>query len=123
MLSHLKRLGKESLVYGLGSAAMRLAAIVTLPIYARVFSPAEVGVLELATVTYMLLALTLDLGLSSGFMRSYFDHDEADRERKVIVSTALEVMFGGCVLMALILISFSSSVAALIFGDSGRGDL
>jgi O-antigen/teichoic acid export membrane protein len=48
--SHFATLGKQALIYGLSGAALQLVGLVTLPVYARYFTAAQYGVLELGNV-------------------------------------------------------------------------
>ena len=56
---HTATLARHTLAYGLSGLAVRLVGLVALPIYARAFSPAEFGVLELGLVT---LSVALAIG-------------------------------------------------------------
>jgi O-antigen/teichoic acid export membrane protein len=92
MKLQLLALGKQTLIYGLGNVAVQAVGLVTLPVFGRVFSEAEYGVLELATVTLAALAIVADAGLASASQRSWFDYtDEQHRERRVVMSTAIIV--------------------------------
>jgi O-antigen/teichoic acid export membrane protein len=72
--------GRQTLTYGLGNVAVQAVGLLTLPVFARVFSQAEYGVLELATVTPAAVAILADVGLASGSQRSWFEYtDEQHR--------------------------------------------
>ena len=53
--ARLLTLGRQTFVYGIAGAASQAVGIVTLPVFARTFSPAQYGVLEIATVGYAAL--------------------------------------------------------------------
>ena len=106
MKPHLLALGKQTLIYGLGNVAVQAVGLLTLPVFARVFSEAEYGVLELATVTLAALVIIADVGLASASQRSWFDYtDEQHLQRRVVMSTALIVslVVSGTVCAALVL--------------------
>ena len=48
--SHFLGLAKQTLVYGLSGVALQAVGVIALPIYGHLFSQAEFGLLELATV-------------------------------------------------------------------------
>ena len=99
-------LGKQTLIYGLGNVAVQAVGLLTLPVFGRVFSEAEYGVLELATVTLAALAIVADVGLASASQRSWFDYtDEQHLERRVVMSTAIIVSLAasGTICAALVL--------------------
>ena len=90
MRGHFVRLGKQTLVYGIGAVAQQILGAITLPIYARVFDPAEYGVIEVITVGLAVLSIAVDLGLASAAQRSYFDYSDAEvEERRVVLSSAI----------------------------------
>ncbi len=118
MRKHILSLGHDSLVYGIGSVAQRMAGIITLPIYARVFAPGQLADIELATATYSLLAGVLDLGLTSAFIRSFFDFGddpEGTTERQLIVSTAFTVILANTLLIASVFVLFKGFVNGIVF--------
>jgi O-antigen/teichoic acid export membrane protein len=101
----LRRLGGQTLVYGLGGVALQLVGIVTLPIFARVFSPADYGILELGMTVAAILMIVVDFGMASASQRSYFDYGDADEQpRRRVLSTALlfQLLLGSAVAAALI---------------------
>jgi O-antigen/teichoic acid export membrane protein len=109
-------LGKQTLIYGLGSVAVQAVGLLTLPVFARVFSQAEYGVLELATVTLAALAIFADAGLASASQRSWFDYtDEQDRERRVVMSTAIVVSLAASATICAALVVAREPVSEWLF--------
>ena len=87
---HTATLARHTLAYGLSGFVVPLVGIVTLPIYARVFSPAEYGVLELGLVTLSVTLVLADAGLSAAAQRQFYEYGpEQDRERHDVVFTGL----------------------------------
>jgi len=99
----LKQFLKDSFIYGLSNVISRGIALFLLPLYTRVFSPADFGVIDILTIVATLVNLTVALEISQGVMRYYAEAASAgDRAR--FVSTALwfsMVMYGLFVLVAL----------------------
>lgn len=116
LAAEIRRLGSQTLIYGVGGIALQLVGIVTLPIFARVFSPAEFGVIELATVLLAILMIVVDGGMASASQRSYFDHgDEEEAQRRRILVTALlfQLVLGAAV--ALLLTLFADPLSRRLF--------
>src|SRR5215204_6643988 len=65
----IRRLSTQTLVYGIGGVALQLVGVITLPIFARVFSPADYGVLELGGVAAAILMIVVDGGMASASQR------------------------------------------------------
>ena len=84
----LKNLVRDAGVYGLGIVATRLVGFFMIPIYTRVLTPADYGVLDAISRLVDALSLLLALGVAQSVMRYYNEPvDEAGRRR--FESTAL----------------------------------
>jgi O-antigen/teichoic acid export membrane protein len=83
----LKRLGRHSVVYGLGGLVSRILATLLLPLYTHYLPPGSYGRVEIVTAATAVLAILLQLGISSAFFRFYFDAKE-DAERLVVIRTS-----------------------------------
>ena len=120
-MTELRILGRQTLVYGLSSAAPQIVGLVILPIVARVLTTSDYGVLEIALVSVGLVGIVADLGLSSASQRSFFDYTDAQAlERRTVLTTALvTVMTLACVLAALAL-PLREQIAELLFGTSAE---
>lgn len=104
MAAEIRRLGSQTLIYGVGGVALQLVGIITLPVFARVFSPADFGIIELATVILAILMIVVDGGMASASQRSYFDHgdeDEAQRRRILVTALLFQLALGAVVAAAL----------------------
>ena len=105
MKQHLSTLGKQTLVYGISGTALQAVGLLTLPIFARVFSPTEYGVLELVTVGLAATMLVADLSLRSASQRSFFDYaGHQDAERRSVICTALTAALVTSVIVAALVV-------------------
>ncbi|HEX8359581.1 MAG TPA: lipopolysaccharide biosynthesis protein [Longimicrobium sp.] len=68
----LRGLMKGSAAYGMGAIASRFVGLLLLPVYTRLFTPAEFGLLELLTTTSVLLFMLAELQILSGVARGYY---------------------------------------------------
>src|SRR5438477_586844 len=117
------RVIRDTAVYGGGDLLVRATGFLTLPMYTRVFSPAEYGVWGYATTAVGLLDGVLALGGDSAYARYYFAARTFE-ERQILTSTWLAFLAlwsFGVVLLALPLSglfsqwSFGSTEHALLF--------
>ncbi len=69
----LKRLARHSAIYGVGGVVSRVLAVVLLPLYTHYLPPNTYGRVELITAATAVLAIVLQMGISSAFFRFYFD--------------------------------------------------
>jgi len=80
----LKRLGRNSAVYGLGGLVSRILATLLLPLYTHYLPPGSYGRVEIVTAATAVLAIVLQMGISSAFFRFYFDAKEPAEKLTVI---------------------------------------
>src|SRR3954467_15342147 len=79
----LRRLGRHSAIYGLGGLVSRVLATILLPLYTHYLPPDAYGRVEIVVAATAVLAIVLQMGVSSAFFRFYFDTN--DRARKLVV--------------------------------------
>src|SRR5688500_6692480 len=79
------RLLREVLIYGAGGVGVQLLLSLAVPVFTRIFAPADYGVIETIGTAVVVLAMFATLGLESASQRSYFDYreDEAGERRAV----------------------------------------
>src|SRR5437660_673717 len=80
----LRRLGKHSAIYGLGGLVSRILATLLLPLYTHYLPPGSYGRVEAVTAATAVLAIALQMGISSAFFRFYFDAKEQAEKLTVI---------------------------------------
>ncbi len=116
MVERLLQLARHSAVYGIGSVASKVLAILLLPIYVRVLSTVDYGAVETILVLDLLLAALVKLGLQNSMMRFYFDEERAGRGRNV---TSMVIWVTGllALLATLAMVGFADELAARLLGD------
>jgi len=83
----LKRLGRDTILYGVASVLSRVVAFVMLPIYTRYLTPSDYGLLAILDLSLEIALLLFSAGASAGLMRFYYKtHDP--RERNQVLFTA-----------------------------------
>lgn len=114
-------LAKQTLVYGLSGVAIQALGVITLPIFARVFTQSEYGILELGTALLAVSLALADAGFSSAAQRSFFDYTSADEgPRRVVISTAFAFTSSLGLLAAVALVLARNSIADWLFGGTGH---
>ena len=102
----LKRLGAESLVYGLSSIVGRLLSFLLQPYYAHQFDPAQNGVQSVVYSYIPIISIALYLGMDVAYMRnaaSVADDPRRERQRAFTMSFGMVVLVGGAIaLLALV---------------------
>jgi O-antigen/teichoic acid export membrane protein len=82
--AELARLGRHSAIYGLGGLVSRILATLLLPLYTHYLPPGSYGRVEIVTSATAVLAIVLQMGISSAFFRFYFDAKERAEKLTVI---------------------------------------
>lgn len=83
MFSELKKLTKQSVIYGIGQVASPLLGFILLPMYTRFLNPGEYGVYQLTAVAGLFLTAIIGLGVNSGLVRIYFIYDTKEEQNRV----------------------------------------
>lgn len=84
----MKSLLKDTLIYGASTVLSRGAALLVLPVYTRILTPAEYGVLEMITVAASLVMLVVPMEIGQALTRFYSDA-EPGHGRRVVSGTTL----------------------------------
>jgi O-antigen/teichoic acid export membrane protein len=109
----LRRLGRHSAVYGLGGLVSRILATILLPLYTHYLPPDAYGRVEIVTAATAVLAIVLQMGISSAFFRFYFDAKEPP-EKLVVVRTSFWFTMAMATLGLVIGLVFADQVSHLL---------
>ncbi len=120
--AQLKRLGKHSVIYGLGGLVQRILAVLLLPVYTRYLSPADYGVVETLIALTTVLVIVLRLGIANAFIRFYFDSKEA-AHRRLVLRTSFWFTMGMATLGLVAGLAFSGEISTALFGSSDDAEL
>ncbi len=118
MFDRLAQLARHSAVYGLGSVASKIVAILLLPIYVRYVEPSGYGIAEAVLTLDLFTVALVKLGLHNAMMRFYYDH-EAPEDAARVVHTVLTMMLVTTAVGAVILIACDAQLAGFFLGDNG----
>ena len=89
MRARFKQIGKDSLVYGIGGVMSKAIGFFLLPVYTRIFSPADYGTIEMLTVLNGLLGAILVMGMDSAQSFYFFEQKKAGENEQARVVTAI----------------------------------
>jgi O-antigen/teichoic acid export membrane protein len=117
VFTHLLRLSKHSIIYGLGVVVSQVIGFFLIPLYTRYLTPAGYGTLEIFNTTLTVLGVIFVMGLSTAIFRSYYLHDD-ENKKKTVVSTAYLFLTATSALLTLLLISVAGSFSSLFFHSS-----
>ncbi|HST18006.1 MAG TPA: oligosaccharide flippase family protein [Gaiellaceae bacterium] len=109
-------LAKHTIVYGLSGVLLQAVGALTLPIFARAFSQAQYGMLELGLVLASVVQTLVDLGFASAAQRSYYDYPETEPEsRRRVLFTAIASTTTIAVVLAAVLAAAHAAISNWLF--------
>jgi O-antigen/teichoic acid export membrane protein len=118
----LGRLGRHSLIYGIGGLVSRIVAVLLLPVYTHYLTPADYGKIETLIALTTVLGIILRAGISSAFFRFYFDAAD-DASRRTVLRTSFWFTMGAGTLGLVLLLAFADPISDLLFGTTSAANL
>jgi O-antigen/teichoic acid export membrane protein len=86
VIAHIKQLASESLIYGISGTIASSIGIFLIPIYTRIFSPSDYGIIALITTLTGLIGMFVVLGLDNSSGRWFYDSDKIQDQKHTISS-------------------------------------
>ena len=118
----LGRLGRHSLIYGIGGLVSRIVAVLLLPVYTHYLTPADYGKIETLIALTTVLGIVLRAGISSAFFRFYFDAAD-DTARRTVLRTSFWFTMGAGTLGLVLLLGFAGPISDVLFGTTSAANL
>jgi O-antigen/teichoic acid export membrane protein len=88
-VSRLGQLGKDSVIYGLGGMLAKSLSFFLLPVYTRIFTPADYGTIEMLAVLSSFLSQILVMGMDSAQSMYFFAERENGQPAQARVVSAI----------------------------------
>lgn len=103
MFAKFRHLAGQSSLYTLGEILRGSLSFLLLPLYTRLLTPADYGIIGVMTPVYSLLSILMALGLPAALLRFYFDYKRDDTELQSYVGTVSMTMIGSGLAISLVL--------------------
>ncbi len=116
VFDYIKQLGAETIIYGLSGAITASIGIFLIPIYTRIFSPSEYGIIALITTLTGLLGMLMVLGLDNSSARWFYDTDDIE-DRKYTISSWFWCQLSTGFIIAISLLLFAPNIAILLLNS------
>jgi len=114
----LRRVGRDTVIYGSAILLTKLASFVMLPIYTRYLTPADYGTLQLITTTLDVIEIFAGARLVTGIF--YFFHKvDTERDRRKVLSSTFAVLAASYLTAGAAAYAGASFLARLVFGGAG----
>ncbi len=117
MNKYVRELLGGSFIYGLSGMITGVIALFLVPVYTRVFTPADYGVLNLVNTTFYLLLVLVVFGLDNSAALWYWDKTD-ETERKKTFASWIYFSFTLSFIIAAVTVFFSEKISILLFDDA-----
>jgi O-antigen/teichoic acid export membrane protein len=104
-----RKLGGEALIYMLGMVLSRAASLIMLPVYTRLLTPADYGVLQLLDMTSDVAAILVSAGCTAGVMRFYFKA-QVEGERRSVLGSAITMQIALNLIGTMLIVIFAAPI-------------
>lgn len=121
-MSIVRRLGRDTIVYGLSTVIARVASVALLPIYTRYLTPADYGLIQLLELSAEVASILFVAGSRAGMMRFYYRTSD-ERERHLVVSTAFVLEMSLALIATLALVALAHPVWRVMLASEGTPGL
>lgn len=111
-----RSLSRDTVWFATGTIAGKAVALVSLPIFARLLTPAEFGRLDVLNALISAGLATFMLGTDVAVTRLYFDADSA-RDRRRLLGSWVAFIAAVASPVAILLIIGASSISSALFGS------
>ena len=119
MKAQILKLGKDSVIYGFGTVATRVLALLLLPLFTAYLTPGDYGALALAMMLGQVVQPVFALGLGAGMGPSYYDGDNEER-KAATVWTAFAVLVLSSAVLMLAAVMASDLIGRQLLGGEGH---
>lgn len=118
----LSRLGRDTMLYGLGTVLTRAVSFVMLPVYTRYLTPADYGLLQILDLALDIAAILVSAGATAGIMRFYFKAT-SERERSNVLFTGWGTQVGLNLIGTVLLLLAAPFIWRLALSEAGTANM
>ncbi|MCH7764399.1 MAG: oligosaccharide flippase family protein [Candidatus Marinimicrobia bacterium] len=83
--TEVKDVGKQTIIYGIGRVAVKLTALMLIPVYTNYISIQEIGILALFELSEVILLALIPMGIFQGIWR-YLTKSDYNHNKQIVIS-------------------------------------
>ncbi len=122
MRADFKRLGKGTLIYGLGGVLNRFIGFLLLPLFTAYLTPAEYGIAAILGLITLIVVPIFSLGFGASMAPCYFEGSDLQRKAATVWTSVSILLLSAAVLVAAGVL-VPDHVSRLAFGTPGYARL
>lgn len=119
MTGQIAKIGRQTLVYTTGIIIGKVASFVMLPVYTRVLTPADYGVLELLGMTIDVIGMITGIGLVAGVFK-FYSAEEDPAAKNGYISTAEIGVISLAAVTSFVGFALAPQLSKLVFGTNAN---
>ena len=120
MRSDILRLGRSTLIYGVGQVLVRLVSLLLLPVFTSYLTPLDYGVSSILGVLIFFVTPVFALGVTGAIGVVYFERNEPRRQAATIWTAVVLLTVSAGTLVAVGALN-AGTVAGILFGEAQPG--
>tara|TARA_B100000029_G_scaffold368041_1_gene361511 strand:+ start:1873 stop:3351 length:1479 start_codon:yes stop_codon:yes gene_type:complete len=120
VFDNVRRVFGHLIVYGSADVAILAINVLLVPVYTRVLTPDEFGILALLLLLEAFLRPFTQWGLDEAFLRFYYDCD-SDNTRRTLTGSTIIFLLGTNTVLLLALVAGSTAISTLLLGSHVYG--
>ncbi len=117
MLKEFIKISKHMIIYGFGGLLTKALGFFLLPFYTHYILPEEYGIMALVDLVGYFVGVLLSVGVSTSFMKYYYDCKD-DNEKNLLISSTHIFVFATGTIILLISLFFSEDICKFVVGDT-----
>lgn len=114
----ISRLGKNTMLYAIGTILTRVVSFIMLPVYTRYLTPADYGLLQILDLALDVASILISGGATAGIMRFYFKA-KSERERCSVLFTGWGTQVGLNLVGTVLLLLAAPLIWRLALSEAG----
>lgn len=122
MLNNIKKLFKNSAIYGIGNISGKLVGFILIPLYTKSFSVEKYGIISLLEITSTLLITVFGFKIYQAFFRFYWD-SEYIKNQKALFFTSFSILVLASTFLVIVGFAQSTEISLLLFGQQTYSEL
>jgi len=119
---YIGRLGKNSIIYGVGNMLTKMLALLVLPFLTAYIDPKEYGIISMFTTFSSFVQPIFQLGLSAGITPVYFEQKKEFDKNRIILFSFIILFFSSLIMLVICFIG-RSFLSEKIIGITGYENL
>ncbi len=119
MISQLRQLFSDTVIYGIGYIAARLVTFLLLPFYTNVLTKEEYGLITLGLVFAGIVKIIYKYGSDSALIR-YYDTENSRGSNRAVFSTLFWSLLVVSGVLSILILFLDTSIAHLLFDDEQK---